>query len=74
MEYDKKFIIVGNMNSVAYKEFFHYLLITKFGLDIIAVIFGLKCQVLMMKNLQISKLTKIDKNGEEWEISAFLQI
>ena len=63
MEYDKKFIIVGNMNSVAYKEFFPLLADNKVWLGYNSGHFWFK-----VPSSYDEKSTdfKIDENGQKW--------
>lgn len=63
IEYDKKFVIMGNKNAITYKEFFPYL---KNGLVWVgATSLNGGRWMIMPNNIEIqSKKTKIDTNGD----------
>lgn len=70
VDFDKKFLIVGNINTIKYKDIFRCLWKIKFGSVITADIFGLKSLNTTMKRKQSLKLIFKDKNGGELEIFA----
>ena len=65
MEFNKKFLVVGNMNAITYNEVFHYIKNDQMWIDMFFKNTGMRFRVSDDYELNAARCG-IDENGEKW--------